>query len=87
MNKYSPKDSSSSALKPRFPRLHTLNISAGILSPNFSGNSSFTQASFSIAPINRGIKIPKLNTRTVLSSKSKIIKPNADDLEFFENYK
>ena len=70
---------------PRIKNLHFFGV--GTPSPTSSRNTSFTQASFTIAPLNRPIKIPRLNTRTVLSSKNKSAERNIGDLEYFEDYK
>ena len=88
MYKYSPNNSSRSELRSKVPRFKHLNhLYAGTPSPKNSNNSSFTQASFSFAPSRGPVKVPRLNTRAVLSSKNISIERNTEDLECFDCYK
>lgn len=86
MNKYANLNSSKSDINPRLPRIKNINFSTATASPTNSGNSSFTQPSFKFAPQNRPIKIPRLNSRPVLSSKSRNIEYTPGDTDHFEDY-
>ena len=88
MYKYSPTNSSISEEKKHLPRIRNMHfLNKGTPSPTSSRNTSFTQASFTIAPQKRTISIPRLNTRTVLSSKNRSVERNAGDLEYLDDYK
>ena len=88
MHKYTPITSSRPELRARLPRFKNLNcFYAGTPSPTNSGNSIFTQASFTITPSKGPIKVPRLNTRTILSSKNRSVERSADDLECLDDYK
>ncbi|OMJ82553.1 hypothetical protein SteCoe_16718 [Stentor coeruleus] len=87
MKKYSPDDSLQYESKHWLPRLRNLKHDISSFSPPNSNNTSLTQASFSLAPQNKAIKIPRLNARPIISNKIKSVERNAGDNDYFSEYK
>ena len=88
MYKYSPTHPSISEDKKHLPRIKNMKLlNKNLLSPASSQNTSFTQASITINLQKRPISIPKLNTRSVFSSKNRSVERNAEDLEYLDDYR
>lgn len=85
MKKYSLDNSLQYESKHWLPRLRNLKHDTSSFSPPNSNNTSLTQASFSLAPQNKAIKIPRLNARPVIRNKVKSVERNADDCDYFDD--
>jgi hypothetical protein len=83
MKKYSPDNSLQYESKHWLPRLRNLKHDISSFSPPNSNNTSLTQASFSLAPQNKAIKIPRSNARPVIGNKVKSVERNAGDCDYF----